>query len=104
MHRVARAETGARRGTHFHHGDGARVGALGDQPADQRRGHVAAAEERDPHAASFCGERAPKIAVPMRTMVAPSVIARSRSSDMPIDSVSKPNSPFSSSKTVLTAA
>ena len=36
-------------------------------------------------------------AVPMRTMVEPSASATSRSSDMPIDSVSKPNSPFSPS-------
>ena len=32
--------------------------------------------------------RGPKMAVPTRTIVAPSAIAASRSSDMPIDSVS----------------
>ena len=35
-----------------------------------------------------CVARAPKIAVPTRTSVAPSAIAASRSADMPIDSVS----------------
>ena len=53
VHRVARAEALARGRAHLDHRDRARVGALGHQPADERGGHVAAAEEGDPHAASF---------------------------------------------------
>ena len=87
--------------------------AVGDQAADQRGRHVAAADEGDAHGsgrsgaekradvesriASICAAaprplphrvRAPKIAVPTRTSVEPSAIAASRSAVMPIDSVS----------------
>ncbi len=60
-------------------------------PPIKRTGHVAAADECDLHRR---GARAPKIAVPTRTMVEPSAIAASRSSDIPIDSTStfKPSS------------
>ena len=53
VHRVARAELLARRRAQLDHRDRARVGALRDQPADQRARHVAAAEEGDLHAALF---------------------------------------------------
>ena len=67
------------------------LGALGEQAADERARHVAAAEEGDLHAALLSGRRSPKMAVPMRTIVAPAAMAASMSSDMPIESVSKPN-------------
>jgi len=58
--------------------------ALGES-ADQRGRHVAAAEEADFHRSNHVhpsrAVRAPKIAVPTRTIVAPSAIASSRSSD-----------------------
>src|SRR5262245_43717141 len=77
--------------------DGSGVAALADQAANERARHVAAAEEGDLHAGFSAILRAPKIAVPMRTMVAPAAMAWSMSSDMPIERVSKPNSARSSS-------
>src|SRR5689334_3855052 len=71
--------------------------ALGDQATDQGARHVAAAEKCNPHAGLSSVRRAPKIAVPMRTMVAPAAMASSMSSDMPIERVSKPNRAASSS-------
>src|SRR5262249_27789464 len=69
---------------------------LAQHPADERVGHVAAANERDPH--DFLS-LSPKIAVPTRTIVAPSAIAASMSADMPIESVSSPRTRrFSSSR------
>ncbi len=64
--------------------------ALPVQAADEGDRHVAATDEGYFHV----WLRSPKIAVPMRTMVAPSIIAASRSSLMPIDKVSsvKPGS------------
>src|SRR4051794_34365102 len=81
---------------------------LGDQPADQRARHVAAAEERDFQAALLCMSREPtllmpNIAVPMRTMVEPSAIARSMSSLIPIDRVSSANRAFRSSNRTFTS-
>src|SRR5687768_16595923 len=101
MHRVARGEALARRGAHLDHRDRARVGTPGNQAADQRARHVAPAEEGNSHAALFSFFLCPKMAVPTRTMVAPSAMARSMSSDMPMERVSKPNSPFNSSNTTL---
>ena len=79
-------------GADFDHRDRACVVAAADQPADQRIRHVAAAEEGNGHAACLSVWRAPKIAVPTRTRVAPSAMASSRSSDMPMESVSTSNS------------
>src|SRR2546426_4091984 len=101
-HAVPRGEPLACRGAHLDHRDPARVDAFLEQPADQRARHVAAAEEGDPHAALLSFLRAPKIALPMRTSVAPSAMADSMSSDMPIDRVSKPNSPLRFSKAAFT--
>ena len=71
-----------------------RGGAARDQAADQAARHVAAADEGDAvvHAdASVFVGRAPNSALPMRTMVAPSSMAGTKSSLMPIDSVSMPD-------------
>ena len=63
-----------------------------EQPAGERLRHRAASDEadalvRERHAGSSpLRGRAPKIAVPTRTQVAPSSIAISKSADMPIDS------------------
>src|SRR6185436_20705066 len=89
----------ARGAVDFNGADLGRGKAAFEQAADQCVGHVAAADEhhvhRDVHAADLILFLAPKIAVPTRTIVEPSAIAASMSSDMPTESVSKPNSPFS---------
>ena len=59
------------------------------QASHQARGHVAAANEGNAHRCDLLIQsRGPKMAVPTRTMVAPSATAASRSALMPIDSVS----------------
>ena len=62
---------------------------FGDQGADTL-GHIAAANQPDlmVHSESF-GGLAPNNAVPIRTMVLPSVTASSKSFVIPIESVSK---------------
>src|SRR5690606_29359421 len=76
----------------FHDTQLVRVEAALEHAADERGGHVAAAEKDDLHAGVLSipvlRARAPKIALPTRTSVLPSAIAASRSSDMPIDKVS----------------
>src|SRR5690606_16674075 len=71
------------------------------QPADDGLRHVAAPDEGDEahvvHILVLRSWRAPKIAVPTRTIVAPSAMAASRSADMPIESVSS-GSPASVSR------
>src|SRR4051812_36208240 len=89
---AVRGDALARRRADLDDKDRARVVAAAHQPADQCVGHVAAAEKSNAHAACFSLRRSPKIAVPTRTSVAPSAIASSRSSDMPIDNVSTSNS------------
>ena len=113
----ARRELRALLGTGLDDREVGRGVAVRDQSADERGRHVAAADERDAHctpsalradwttlragalrgrfalgaalrAHAVAAARAPKIAVPMRTSVAPSAIAASMSSVMPIDSVS----------------
>ena len=74
------------------------IGSVGVEPGGgsgaagwQRPGGSGGRHRRDRHGLAVTpgGEaRAPKIAVPTRTIVAPSAIADSRSADMPIDSVS----------------
>ena len=87
----ARGEPLARRRAQLDHRNRARVVALGDQAADQRARHVAAAEEGDLHAAALLvlarAEDRGADAHHRRAFGD----RRSRSSDMPIDSVSKPN-------------
>src|SRR5262249_43264817 len=61
------------------------LGTLPREPAADGAPHVAAADESDPHAAFL---RSPKIAVPILTIVAPSAIAASKSSVMPMERVS----------------
>ena len=85
----------ARRRRELDHRDRPRLEALRDEAADQGIGHVAAAEEGEVQAALRSLRRSPKIAVPTRTIVAPSAIASSRSSDMPMDKVSTSNAAFS---------
>ncbi len=53
-----------------------------DQPVGERLGHIAAADESQ----LLHFGRSPKTARPIRTMVAPSSIATSKSSDMPMES------------------
>ena len=82
-------------------GDGAgRHEARLGQALDQRLAHVARAKERhalalDAHAppsvTAVLGARGPKIAVPTRTMVAPSSIATSKSPLIPIEQCSRPD-------------
>jgi hypothetical protein len=64
-----------------------------DQAADQRGGHVATADEGQlanivHPSLPVSVYRAPNKAVPMRTCVAPSAMAASKSALIPIDSVS----------------
>ena len=82
--RVSLLQLVARFATRIDHGDVSGGEALFQHAADQRIGHVAAAEEGNFHAWFL----SPKMAVPMRTMVAPSATAASRSWDMPMDRVS----------------
>src|ERR1041385_1980335 len=97
VHRMVGGKPLTRRGQDLNDADRAAGVSLGDQAADQRARHIAAAEKGDFHAGLSSRLRAPKIAVPMRTMVAPAAMASSMSSDMPIDRVSKPNRAASSS-------
>src|SRR3990172_10992941 len=83
----------SRLGAHLDDADGPGRDAFFEQAADNGARHIAAADERNVHAFS----RSPKIAVPTRTMVAPSAIAASRSADMPIESVSSARPPCTSS-------
>src|SRR6185436_10481645 len=63
--------------------------ATRDQSAHQRASHVSAANESRPDVHDYFS-RGPNIAVPMRTSVAPSAIAASKSTLVPIDRVSSP--------------
>src|SRR5262249_39647513 len=83
------------------HGYQSRLG----QALDERLSHVACPEECDPFAldahappsvTAGLGARGPKIAVPTRTMVAPSSIATSKSPLMPMEQCSRPEASRSS--------
>ena len=92
-HAEARGERLARALARLDDGDVRGGKAPRDQPADDGRAHVAAAEEGDLHAGFQArASRAPKIAVPMRSIVAPSASAARQSCDMPMERVS-PSSP-----------
>src|SRR5262249_22368886 len=57
------------------------------QPARERLGHRAGAQEPDPYAREcHAGSLGPNRAVPTRMIVAPSSIATSKSPDIPIES------------------
>src|SRR6185312_16620327 len=92
----ARGERGALRGQRLDDRDVGGAAAAREDAADERRRHVAAADEDEAAhemASAVAGDamRAPKIAEPIRTSVAPSATAASRSALMPIDSVSRPS-------------
>src|SRR5690606_3893741 len=77
------------------HPDPGRADAPGDHAADQTGGHVAGADKADDLLSHLvCPQglagRGPNRAVPIRIWVAPARMATSKSSLMPMESVSRP--------------